>query len=60
MTPTSRRARGTPNKPALEKIRANRDRFEKMLLEKALAGDVVAIKSCLELLAQQDKAAPAH
>lgn len=41
---------GVPNKPALDKIRANRHKLEKILLDKALTGDVHAIKVCLELL----------
>lgn len=45
---------GVANKPALERIRANRHRLEKMLLDKALTGDVHAIKACLELIDEGD------
>lgn len=49
------RQAGTGNIPPLEKIRANRTKLEKMLLDKALAGDVDAIKACLELIDEGDK-----
>lgn len=48
------RQKGVGNIPALEKIKANRQRLEKMLLDKALSGDVQAIKACIELLDSQD------
>lgn len=47
------RSQGTGNKPALEKIRANKHRLEKLLLDKALTGDVQAIKACLELIDEE-------
>lgn len=44
------RQKGTGNIEALQKIKQNKNRLEKMLLEKALTGDVEAIKACLELI----------
>lgn len=49
------RAKGQGNIPALEKIRQNRHKLEKLLLDKALGGDVEAIKACIELLDKQDE-----
>lgn len=50
------RQRGTTNIPALEKIRLNRHRLEKILLDKALSGDVAAIQACIELLDRESAA----
>jgi hypothetical protein len=44
------RTKGQGNVPTLLKIRENRQRLEKILLDKALAGDVHAIRACIELL----------
>ena len=49
------RQKGTGNVPPLEKIKANKHKLEKMLLDKALAGDVEAIKACLELVGDEDE-----
>ena len=55
------RQKGSPNISPLEKIKQNRHRLEKMLLDKALAGDVQAIQACLELLdGQTDRLAEAE
>ena len=47
------RQKGTPNKPPLQRIKENRGKLERLLLDKALAGDVDAIKACLELIDDQ-------
>lgn len=48
------RQKGVGNVPPLDRIKANRAKLEKMLLDKALAGDVAAIQACLELLDARD------
>ena len=48
------RIKGSKNLTALDKIRANRDRLEKMLLERAMGGDPVAIGECLRLLREEN------
>ena len=49
------RQRGTPNKPPLMRIKENRGKLERLLLDKALAGDVEAIKACLELIDSEEE-----
>lgn len=54
------RALGTPNKTGLERIRENKSHLEKklmqmnlnLMLQRALAGDMEAIESCLRLIAE--------
>lgn len=54
------RQRGVGNLASLEKIKQHQSKLEKMLLDKALSGDVEAITSCLRLIAEQEeKPAPA-
>lgn len=55
MTRIAGRQKGTGNLPALERIKQNRPKLEKMLLEKALGGDVAAIKACIELIDAQEE-----
>lgn len=52
------RTKGSKNVTALEKIRANRDKLEKMLLDRAMAGDPVAIGECLKLLRDEESNRP--
>lgn len=49
------RPKGSGNIPSLDKIRANRNKLEKILLDKALAGDIDAIRTCIELLDKDDQ-----
>ena len=55
------RQRGTSNTPAIEHIRRNQGRLEKILLDRALAGDIQAIDVCLRRIDEQaeEQALPA-
>jgi len=46
------RQAGTKNVPPLDKIRANQSKLEKILLDRALAGDIQAIDVCLKRIAE--------
>jgi hypothetical protein len=56
------RTLGTPNKTGLERIQENKARLEKklvqmnlkLLLQRALSGNVEAIESCLRLIADNE------
>lgn len=54
------RTKGTSNKDPLDKIRENQSRLEKILLDKALTGDVQAIEVCLRRIAEMDEKATAQ
>lgn len=45
--------KGIPNRPVIERIKQSKAKLEKMLLEKALDGDVEAIKECLRILEKE-------
>ena len=54
MTKLGGRQAGTRNKPLLERIKANQSRLEKILLDRALAGDSQAIEACLRRIAEAE------
>ena len=48
------RQKGTGNVPPLDRIKMNQTKLEKLLLEKALKGDIQAIETCLRLIAEAE------
>lgn len=46
------RQTGTRNMPALDRIKSNKARLEKLLLDQALAGDTQAIEACLRRISE--------
>ena len=49
------RQKGTKNIPPLDRIKMNQTKLEKILLEKALGGDIQAIETCLRLIAEAEE-----
>lgn len=47
---------GTRNKPPLDRIKENQARLEKLLLDRALSGDSVAIEACLKRITEAEAA----
>lgn len=49
------RPRGAGNKPVLDKIRDNKAKLEKLLLDRALGGDIQAIEACLRRIEEAEE-----